>query len=200
MGGAATVLGAIEAIARMGYKANVSVMIAATDNRIGDNAHVPDDILTAASGHTIEIISTDAEGRLTLADALWYAQEQGASRIIDVATLTGGVVAALGNYHTGAFSNNDEYFDTLSKTARQADEKIWRLPIDKAHHDTLKSQYADIKNSGGRMAAASVAAAFLEKFVQNDIPWIHLDIAGTAYNEKKGASGAMVKTLAKMFQ
>ncbi len=199
MGGAATVLGAIEAIARMGYKANVSVMIAATDNRIGDHAHVPDDILRAASGHTIEIISTDAEGRLTLADALWYAQEKGASRIVDIATLTGGVVAALGTYHTGAFTNNEDFYSLLSQTAKDSNEKIWRLPVDKAHHDTLKSPYADIKNSGGRMAAASVAAAFLETFVQKDIPWIHLDIAGTAYEEKKGASGVMVKTLAKMF-
>ncbi len=201
MAGAATVLGAIEVIARLKYPHNVDVVIAATDNRIGDDAIVPDDILTAANGTTIEIISTDAEGRLTLADALWFAQKEGATKMIDVATLTGAVVGALGKEYTGAFTNNQAFLDTLKQTSEQAKEKIWQLPITQGYHDELKSFSADIKNSGGsRLAGASVAAAFLEKFVENDVPWIHLDIAGTAFESKTGGSGVMVKTLAQFFK
>ncbi len=199
MGGAATVLGAIEAIARLKAKANVSVVIAATDNRIGDHATVPDDILTSAKGLTIEIISTDAEGRLTLADALWFAQEKGATRLIDVATLTGAVVGALGKTYTGAFSNDDAFTKDVLNAAKNAGENVWRMPIHEEYHDALKSEVADMKNSGGRLAGASVAAAFLEKFVDDARPWVHLDIAGTAYGEKEGATGTLVKTLTKLF-
>ncbi len=199
MGGAATVLGAIEAIARLEAKANVSVVIAATDNRIGDNAVVPDDILTSAKGLTIEIVSTDAEGRLTLADALWFAQEKGATRLIDVATLTGAVVAALGDAYTGAFTNNETFLNELQQAAKEVNEDIWQLPIHDKYREELKSFSADMTNKGGRMAGASIAAAFLEKFVDNDRPWIHLDIAGSSYNSKEGATGRIVKTLAKLF-
>ena len=199
MGGAATVLGAIEAIARLKANANVSVVIAATDNRIGDYAIVPDDILTSAKGLTIEIISTDAEGRLTLADALWFAQEKGATRMIDVATLTGAVVGALGKTYTGAFTNNDAFLNQLIQTSKDAGENIWQLPVHEDHHEAIKSDVADMKNSGGRMAGSSVAAAFLEKFVDDNRPWVHLDIAGTAYVEKEGATGTLVKTLTKLF-
>ena len=201
MAGAATVLGAIEIIARLKYPHNVDVVIAATDNRIGDDAIVPDDILTAANGTTIEIISTDAEGRLTLADALWFAQKEGAQKLIDVATLTGAVVGALGAEYTGAFTNHKEFMQELLETADKTEEKIWQLPITKGYHDELKSFSADIKNSSGnRMAGASVAAAFLENFVEKDRAWIHLDIAGTSFDSKKGASGTMVKTLASLFK
>ena len=201
MAGAATVLGAIEIIARLKYPKNVDVVIAATDNRIGDDAIVPDDILTAANGTTIEIISTDAEGRLTLADALWFAQREGANKLIDVATLTGAVVGALGKEFTGAFTNHQEFLDKILKISEQTKEKIWQLPITEGYHKDLESFSADIKNSGGsRMAGASVAAAFLEKFVEKDIPWIHLDVAGTAFDSKTGGSGVMVKTLASVFK
>ncbi len=200
MGGAATALGAIKAVARLGIKANVSAIVAATDNRIGDDAIVPDDILTAANGTTIEIISTDAEGRLTLADALWYAQEEGATRIIDMATLTGAVVGALGTNIVGGFSNNDDFYNVFETTVKASGEKVWRLPIDPAHHKAIESPFADIKNSGGRAAGSSVAAAFLQKFVSDDVPWIHLDIAGTAFEKDKGGTGVMVKSLTKFFE
>ncbi|MFW5913852.1 MAG: leucyl aminopeptidase family protein [Bacillota bacterium] len=198
MGGAATVLGVFKALHALKAKVNVTVVIAATDNRIGPDAIVPDDILTTASGKTVEIISTDAEGRLTLADALWYAQEQGATRLIDVATLTGSVVASLGSDITGAFTNDQDYYQTLEKSAHQSKENVWQLPIMEPHRKVLDSYSADMANKGGRMAGASVAAAFLERFVNEGIPWIHLDIAGTAFDEKKGATGAMVRTLVNM--
>ncbi len=199
MGGAATTLGAFKAIATLGLKTNISAVIPATDNRIGDDAIVPDDILTAANGTTIEIISTDAEGRLALCDALWYAQKEGATRIIDMATLTGAVVAALGDNIVGAFSNNDAFYQSFEKTVKASQEKVWRLPIDPIHHKNLESPFADIKNSGGRLAGSSIAAAFLEKFVDKNIPWIHLDIAGTAFEKEKGGTGVMVKSLTKLF-
>ncbi|MFP4077530.1 MAG: leucyl aminopeptidase family protein [Candidatus Izemoplasmataceae bacterium] len=198
MGGAATVLGVFKALHALKAKVNVSVVIAATDNRIGPDAIVPDDILTTASGKTVEIISTDAEGRLTLADALWYAQKKGATRLIDVATLTGSVVASLGNTITGAFTNDQAYYRTLEKTAHESKENVWQLPIMEAHRKALESYSADMANKGGRAAGASVAAAFLERFVNEGVPWIHLDIAGTAFDDKKGATGAMVRTLVNM--
>ena len=200
MAGAATVLSAIEVIAKLKYPVNVDVVIAATDNRIGDNAIVPDDILKAANGLTIEIISTDAEGRLTLADALWFAQTKGATKLIDIATLTGAVVNALGKEYTGVFTNNQDFLNALIATAKKTKEKVWQLPVYEGNPKELRSFSADIRNSGtSRLAGASVAAAFLEKFVQDNRPWIHIDIAGTAFDEKNGASGVMVKTLAKLF-
>lgn len=199
MGGAASVLGAIKAAATLRYKSNISAIVAATDNKIGDDAILPDDILTAASGKTIEIISTDAEGRLTLADALWYAQKEGATQIIDVATLTGSVIGALGDTVTGAFTNTPEFYETFKTTADQSGESVWQLPVVKAHRKAIETPFADIKNSGGRKGGSSIAAAFLEHFVSKDVPWIHLDIAGTAFDDTKGAQGPMVKTMAKLF-
>ena len=195
MGGAATVLGAMRAIANLRLNANVSVVIAATDNKIGDDAIVPDDVLVSAQGTTIEIISTDAEGRLTLADALWYAQKEGATRMIDVATLTGAVVAALGDEYVGAFTNNETFYQALGASAKISREHVWLLPIGNAHRKSIESQVADLKNSGGRLGGASIAAAFLDNFVNKEIPWVHLDIAGTAYKKESGATGVMVKTL-----
>ena len=199
MGGAATVIGVFKALYSLKAKVNVSVVIAATDNRIGPEAIVPDDILTSAKGTTIEIISTDAEGRLTLADALWYAQRQGATKLLDVATLTGSVVASLGNQITGAFTNDQTFYKSLHESAEASKEHVWQLPIKKPHRDALKSYSADMANKGGTVAGASVAAAFLEHFVNDGVPWIHLDIAGTAFNKDKGATGAMVRTLVNMF-
>ena len=198
MAGAATVLGAIEVIARLGFKKNVDIIIAATDNRIGDGAIVPDDILTAANGMTIEIISTDAEGRLTLADALWFAQNKGATKLVDIATLTGAIVAALGKEYTGVFTNNQEYLNSLISVSENTKEKLWQMPISEGYRKELKSFAADMRNTGtSRTAGASVAAAFLEKFVEDNRPWIHIDIAATAFDEKKGGSGVLVKTLAE---
>lgn len=198
MAGAAAVLSAIEAIARLELKANVMAIVAATDNRIGDDAIVPDDILTSANGKTIEIVSTDAEGRLTLADAVWYAQEQGAKKVIDIATLTGAMVMALGSKFTGAFTNNPEFYLEFTKTTEITKEKVWEMPVIKEYHEDLKSEVADMKNKGGRTAGASQAAAFIEEFIEDDTRWIHLDIAGTA-SGKDGATGVMVKTFTELF-
>lgn len=199
MAGSAAVLVAIEAISRLGLKANVMAIVAATDNRIGDNAIVPDDILTAANGKTIEIISTDAEGRLTLADAVWFAQKQGAKKVIDTATLTGAMVAALGHEFTGAFTNDVEFYRKFVVASEKAKEPVWEMPVSKGYKKLIESKVADIKNSGGRLAGASTAAAFIAEFIEEDTKWIHLDIAGTASNEKDGATGVMVKTFTELF-
>jgi leucyl aminopeptidase len=199
MAGAAAVISAVEGIARLKLDAHVLVVVAATDNRIGDNAMVPDDIITSANGKTIEIISTDAEGRLTLADAVWFAQKQGAKKIIDVATLTGAIMAALGSYYTGAFTNNQDFFDAFKKVTEVTKEKIWQMPISKEYHAELKSEVADLKNKGGRLGGASQAAAFIEEFIDEDTAWIHLDIAGTSSDKKKNSNGVMVKSFMKFF-
>ncbi len=199
MAGSAAVISALEAIARLKLKANVMAIVAATDNRIGDEAIVPDDILIAASGKTIEIISTDAEGRLTLADAVWFAQKEGAKKVIDTATLTGAMVAALGHEFTGAFTNSKEFYNEFYDASKKTKEKVWEMPISKGYRKLIESKVADIKNSGGRLAGASTAAAFIEAFIEKDTKWIHLDIAGTASAEKTGATGVMVKTFTELF-
>jgi leucyl aminopeptidase len=198
MAGSAAVITSIEAIARLKLDANVMSIVAATDNRIGDGAIVPDDILTSASGKTIEIISTDAEGRLTLADAVWFAQEQGAKRVIDIATLTGAMVMALGKEYTGLFTNDKKFYKEFKKASKKAKEPVWRMPVNKGYHDELKSKVADMKNKGSRLAGASQAAAFIENFIEKDTKWIHLDVAGTATN-KNGGTGVMVKTFTELF-
>ncbi|PAT02635.1 hypothetical protein CI105_01370 [Candidatus Izimaplasma bacterium ZiA1] len=199
MAGAAAVVSAIEAIARLQLEENVMSIVAATDNRIGDNAIVPDDIITSALGKTIEIVSTDAEGRLTLADAVWFAQKEGSKKIIDIATLTGAMVAALGGEFTGAFTNNYEFYNEFKEVTEKTNEKIWEMPVTKAYHDKLKSKTADISNKGGKYAGASIAAAFIEEFIEDDTAWIHLDVAGTASDEKNIATGVMVKTFTEFF-
>ena len=200
MGGSAAVLGAIEAIAGLKMKENVMVIIAATDNMIGKEAFLPDDVITAANGKTIEIFSTDAEGRLTLADALWFAQKEGAHKIIDVATLTGACVVALGTGFTGAFTNTKQFLKRLDKVAKQNGEPIWHMPITKHFHDAIKGKVADINNGGVRAGGASAAAAFLENFIEEKTKWIHLDIAGTAAKAEKGATGVMVRSLAGLVE
>ena len=199
MAGSAAVICAINAIARLKAKANVIAIVAATDNRIGDGATVPDDILTSASGKTIEIISTDAEGRLTLADAVWFAQKEGAKRVIDTATLTGAMVAALGTAYTGAFTNNPEFLTKFKAATELVNEPIWEMPISNVYRKELKSKVADMTNKGGRLAGASIAAAFIEKFIEKDTEWIHLDIAGTSVKKEHGATGVMVKSFTELF-
>ena len=198
MAGSAAVICAMNAIAKLKAKANVIAIVAATDNRIGDGAIVPDDILTAASGKTIEVISTDAEGRLTLADAVWFAQKEGSKRVIDVATLTGAMVAALGKEYTGAFTNDSEFLSEFKAVTDKTKEPIWEMPVNKGYHKELESKVADIKNKGSRLAGASQAAAFIEEFIEDGTSWIHLDIAGTASN-KQGGTGVMVKSFAELF-
>lgn len=199
MAGGAAVISAIEAVAKLKLPVNVMSIVAATDNRIGDGAIVPDDILTAANGKTIEIISTDAEGRLTLADAVWFAQQQGARKIIDVATLTGSMVRALGKEYTGAFTNDKEFLSELMSASGKTKEHLWEMPINKGYHKLLESKVADMKNTGGAVAGASTAAAFIENFIEDGTSWIHLDIAGTASTKDSTATGVMVKTFTELF-
>lgn len=198
MAGAASVVSAMQAIARLKLKENVIAIVAATDNRIGDGAIVPDDIITAANGKTIEIVSTDAEGRLTLADAVWFAQKEGAKRVIDIATLTGAMVMALGKEYTGAFTNDKEFLAEFKEVTDKTREKVWEMPVNKGYHKELKSDVADMKNKGGRTAGASQAAAFIENFIEKGTKWIHLDVAGTA-SDKNGGTGVMVKTFTELF-
>ncbi|MFA5542707.1 MAG: leucyl aminopeptidase [Bacilli bacterium] len=202
MGGSATVLGVFEAAVKNNLKVNLQVVIAATDNRVSGHAYLPDDVLTAMNGKTIEIVSTDAEGRLTLADALTYAQKEGSKRLIDLATLTGAVVVALGDYTTGIFGNDKDMINDIIQNSSNELEHVWELPITEHIRTKVRgSKVADLTNSTGRAMGASGAAAFLEEFVEDGSKWVHLDIAGTAfrttpsYGEYYGASGVMVKTL-----
>jgi leucyl aminopeptidase len=203
MAGGAAVMAAISAIARLKPKINVMAVIPATENLLSENALKPGDILTAMSGKTIEIISTDAEGRLALADALGYVRKFGAKFMIDVATLTGACRVALGDVCTGAFTNNQELVDKIITAGAEAGELIWQMPMYDQYKEQNKSDVADIKNVGGRLAGASTAAQFLAEFA-GDTPWVHLDIAGTSMTDKeknylvKGATGVPVRTLVNL--
>ena len=200
MAGGATVIAVIKAIAELKLKLNVTGIIPATENLPGGAALKPGDILKAMNGKTIEVVNTDAEGRLILADALSYARKKGLSPLVDVATLTGACHVALGDICTGAFTNNQDLVSKVIKAAEEAGEKIWQLPMFEEYKEQNKSDVADIKNSGGRWGGAITAAQFLAEFSQ-DTPWAHLDIAGTSYTTKerayliKGATGVMVRTL-----
>lgn len=201
MGGAATVIGAICALAKMKVKKNVVAVVAACENSIGSKAYRPGDIINTMLGKTIEITNTDAEGRITLVDAITYAiKEEKVTEIIDVATLTGGVVVALGSEATGIFSNDEGMYRNFQVASEMWGEYYWRLPLYKEYAKLIKSDVADLKNSAGRWASSITAAKFLEEFIENT-PWIHLDIAGTAYLDKpgkwtkKGATGVAVKTI-----
>ena len=196
-------MAALGAIAQLGVKINVMALVPATENLPSSRALKPGDVITALDGKTIEIISTDAEGRLILADAFGYAIKLGVSRIIDVATLTGSCLVALGNICTGAFANNQELADKVIAAGAEAGELIWQMPMFEQYKEQNKSDIADIKNSGGRYAGAITAAQFLAEFA-GDTPWVHLDIAGTFLSEKergllvKGATGVPVRTLVNL--
>ena len=200
MAGGAAVMAAISAVAQLKPKINVMAIIPATENLPSGNALKPGDILTAMSGKTIEIISTDAEGRLILADALGHAKKLGAKHIVDVATLTGAMRVALGDIYSGAFGNNQGLIDRVIAAGAEAGELIWQMPMHEGYKEQIKSDVADIKNVGGRYGGAITAAQFLAEFA-GDIPWVHLDIAGTSLSEKertylvKGATGVPVRTL-----
>lgn len=201
MAGAAVVLAVFSVIAEVRPPFPVMGLIAATPNLISASSTVPGDIAKAYNGKTIEILNTDAEGRVTMADSLSYAIKQGATEIVDLATLTGSVMVALGNDIAGLFSNNRELTDRLKSAARDAGEKIWELPLEKEYKEQNKSEVADIANiPNNRYAGSITAALFLEEFVENK-PWAHLDIAGTAFVSKstdissKGGTGFGVRTL-----
>jgi len=200
MAGGATVMAAIIAIAQLKPRLNVVAIIPATENLPDGGALKPADVLTAMGGKTIEIVSTDAEGRLILADALGYARKLEAKRIVDVATLTGACHVALGDICTGAFGNNQELVDKVIAAGAEAGERIWPMPMYEEYKEQNKSEVADIKNVGGRYGGAITAAQFLAEFTA-ETPWVHLDIAGTSMSEKernylvKGATGVAVRTL-----
>ena len=198
--GACTVLGVFSALSVLKPNKNVYGIIAAVENMPGSKAMRPDDILVAMNRKTIEVLNTDAEGRLTLADALSYAVKLKPDKIIDLATLTGACMVALGEYAAGVMGNNQEFIDELLKISDFTGERMWQLPFYEELREKIKSDVADLKNIGGRYAGIITAGMFLEAFV-NSVPWVHLDIAGPAFNEKgwsynpKGATGFGVRTL-----
>jgi leucyl aminopeptidase len=200
MAGGAAMLGAIRAIALLKPKVRVLAIVCASENMPSGKAQKPGDVQIAMSGKSIEIINTDAEGRLVLADGLHYARQLGATHLIDVATLTGACVVALGYVNAGAFTNDERMWEGFNAAVKRAGEKFWRLPVDQEYQELIKSQIADIKNTGGRWGGAVTAAMFLKEFVE-DTPWMHLDIAGTAWEEEnrawiaKGPSGIAVRSI-----
>lgn len=201
MAGGATVIGALHTIATQGIKANIVGVIAACENAVSGRSYKPGDIIGSLSGKSIEVENTDAEGRLTLADAVYYASsELKATKIIDLATLTGACLVALGEVYTGALTNNQELLDEILSASKEAGEKIWQLPNDPQFAKMNKSKVADIKNLGGSFAGTITAGQFIGEFV-NNLPWVHLDIAGTAFLSSPysylpfGATGIHVKTL-----
>ncbi|MEO1028592.1 MAG: leucyl aminopeptidase [Pseudomonadota bacterium] len=182
MGGSAAVVGTMLALARRKAKANVVGLVGLVENMPDGDAIKPGDILHSASGQTIEVQNTDAEGRLVLADVLWYAQEHYKPEVIvDLATLTGAIVIALGHEHAGMFTDNDELAKSLKKAGRASGESVWRMPLGDAYDKLLKSQFADMRNIGGRPAGSVTAAQFLKRFVNEGQKWVHLDIAGVAW-------------------
>ena len=200
MAGAACVLGVMKVISRLKPPIKVHGLISATENMPGARAYKPDDIIRALNGKTIEVIDTDAEGRIVLSDALSYAMELKVDEIVDLATLTGACVVALGDYTAGVMGNNERLINRIIKAAKLAGEKVWQLPMDDELRKEIESDVADVKNVGSRFGGAITAAMFLEKFV-GDTPWAHLDIAGPAFIEKggewypKGATGFGVRTI-----
>ncbi len=200
MAGGATMIGAMRAIALLKPKVKVIGIVCATENMPSGHAQKPGDVQVAMSGKSIEIINTDAEGRLVLADGLHYARQLGATHLVDAATLTGAVVVALGYANAGVFSNDDDMYKRFHKANEEAGEKMWRLPLDDEYKEQIRSTIADIMNTGGRWGGAITAAMFLQEFAE-ETPWIHLDIAGTAWMEDqkpwiaKGPSGIALRTL-----
>ena len=203
MSGGAAVIGAMCAIAQVGAPVGVIGLVPMTENMPSGLATKPGDILTSADGTTVEVINTDAEGRLILADALWYAQKLGATHLVDVATLTGACVVALGKVASGIFGEPRDWVESITCASERAGERLWNLPLYPEYRDQLESELADIKNIGGREGGACTAAAFLQAF-SNGKPWAHLDIAGTAWTETAspdggpGATGVMVRTMVEL--
>ena len=207
MGGAGVVAGTMRALAKRKAKANVVGLVGLVENMPSGNATRPGDVVKSMKGDTVEIINTDAEGRLVLCDVMWYAQERFAPvGMIDLATLTGAIIIGLGHENAGVFSNNDTFCDAFLKSAKAEDEGAWRMPLGNAYDKLLKSRIADMKNVGGRPAGSITAAQFLQRFVKEETPWIHLDIAGVASVASetsyapKGATGWGVRALSRFVQ
>jgi len=203
MAGGATTIGAMRAIAQLKPPVKVIGVVPATENMPGGRAQRPGDVVRAMSGKTIEVINTDAEGRLILADAVAYARKLGATKIIDLATLTGAVSIALGDVYVALLGTDQAWIDRVLAAGKKAGEKIWQLPLDKEYREQIKSEIADIKNIGGRKAGTITGAYFIREFVE-DTPWAHLDIAGTAWNETAkphlavGPTGVCLRTLVNL--
>jgi leucyl aminopeptidase len=203
MAGAAAVICAMRAIALLNAPIQVIGIVPAAENMPGGRAFKPGDVLTSGSGKTVEVINTDAEGRLVLGDGLWYAQKLGATHLVDVATLTGACVVALGKAASGVFGQPDDWVDIVRQTGQKSGDRCWRLPLYDEYADQLRSEIADMLNTGGRPAGACTAAMFLKEFV-GATPWAHLDVAGTAWSDDakpwmpKGPSGVAVRLLAEL--
>ncbi len=203
MAGGAAVLGAMRAIARLKPSIPVTAFVPAVENMVSSNAQRPGDIVTSLNGKTIEVLNTDAEGRLILIDALTYAKRLGCTHLVDAATLTGAIVVALGHVNIGAFTNNEDFLAQVMAAAKDQGEKMWHMPLDDDYKDLLKSAFADLANIGGRWGGAISAAWFLREFV-DETPWVHLDIAGTAWLDDakpflaKGPTGVCVRTFVKL--
>ena len=203
MAGGAAVVGAMRAIGALQLPVRVIGVVPMTENMPGGRATRPGDILTSASGKTVEVLNTDAEGRLILGDALWYSRELGATHLVDVATLTGACIVALGHASSGLFGRPVPWVDAVRDAAARSGERVWPLPLYEDYTDQLRSEMADLVNTGGRAGGACTAAAFLQAFA-GDLPWAHLDIAGTAWLDEsradmaKGSTGVMVRTLTEL--
>jgi leucyl aminopeptidase len=205
MTGAAVVAASMQAVARLGLPVNVAGYLALTENMTGGRAMKLGDVLTIRNGKTVEVLNTDAEGRLILADALSYAVEQKPARLIDLATLTGACMVALGPRIAGLFGNDEAFCQDVFEAARHTGERAWRMPLDDDFKEGLKSQIADMKNIGGKWGGAVTAAKFLESFV-GSTPWVHLDIAGPSWADSDsptrdaGATGCFVRTLIRFIE
>jgi leucyl aminopeptidase len=205
MGGAGVVAGVMRTLARRGAAAHVVGLVGLVENMVSGRAQRPGDVVRSMKGDTIEVINTDAEGRLVLADVMWYAQDRfKPAAMIDLATLTGAVIVALGQGHAGLFSNDDALCAALARAAAAESEDTWRLPLGEEFDRALKSRIADMKNVGGRPGGASIAAQFLHRFVAPGLPWVHVDIAGVALRKEdtrfapKGATGWGVLALDRL--
>jgi leucyl aminopeptidase len=206
MGGAAAVLGAMHVIGALNLPLHVVGLVASAENMLSSTAYRPGDILTTLSGKTIEVLNTDAEGRIVLADALFYAQRYQPAAIIDLATLTGAIMVALGPHAIGLMSNNDELAHRVIEASNASGERAWQLPLWDGYREMVKADFGDVKNTAGRYGGAITAAAFLENFV-GSYPWVHLDIAGTAWTDAKpraytpkGATGVGVRLLVQLLR
>ncbi len=203
MAGGAAVIGAMQAISKLKPSVQVTALIPAVENMPGSRAQRPGDIVTSMSGKTVEVLNTDAEGRLILIDAITYAKQLGCTHLVDAATLTGAIVVALGTLRIGAFTNDEAFLQKLFAASQTEGEKMWQMPMDEEYKEGLKSAFADLGNIGGRAGGSITAAMFIKEFV-GETPWVHLDIAGTAWLDEskpymsKGPTGVCVRTFARL--
>jgi leucyl aminopeptidase len=204
MSGAASVMAAAGVVARLGLPVNVIAVAPCTENLPGGHATKPGDIVTSMSGKTVEVINTDAEGRLVLIDGVSYAQKEGATRVVDVATLTGAIMVALGKHYTGLFGRPDGFVDAVRRAGEQAGERLWPMPLSDEYREEMKSEIADLRNSAGRQGGAILGAAFIDAGVDPDTEWAHLDIASTAWSDDdrsfspKGPQGPTIRTMVQL--